>query len=237
MWRIGALGFNAVRVAFNFDTINQSAADKPYRMQCRDPGAAVLYASVTPPGGKTPSVPPPPFTGNVCNTGIPDDSVYGRFLWAVDYIASTGMHVLGKMDGERQGGREGERQGGRERERETEMKFLLFKEEVKTNLLLHSQTTFFFLRPLPPPPPPQNHPRHAPTTTFSVDFHNSGKADNVGDVGFGSPDSFVSQWEKLTKDLMAMPNVPGKLMIDIMNEPDAYNIRVRYDKDGFSFSF
>ena len=41
------------------------------------------------------------------------------------------------------------------------------------------------------------------------------------------PDSFVSQWEKLTKDLMAMPNVPGKLMIDIMNEPDAYNIRVR----------
>lgn len=24
-----------------------------------------------------------------------------------------------------------------------------------------------------------------------------------------------------------MPNVPGKLMIDIMNEPDAYNIRVR----------
>jgi hypothetical protein len=37
----------------------------------------------------------------------------------------------------------------------------------------------------------------------------------------------VSEWEKLTKDLMAMPNVPGKLMIDIMNEPDAYNIRVR----------
>lgn len=155
VWRIGALGFNSVRVAFNFETLNQGAADKPYRMQCRDPGAAVLYASVTPPGGKTPSVPPPPFTGNVCNNGIPDDTVYGRFLWAVDYIASTGMHVL-------------------------------------------------------------------------VDFHNSGKADNVGDIGFGSPDSFVSQWEKLTKDLMAMPNVPGKLMIDIMNEPDAYNIRVSF---------
>ena len=96
VWRIGALGFNSVRVAFNFETLNQGAADKPYRMQCRDPGAAALYASVTPPGGKTPTVPPPPFTGNVCNNGIPDDTVYGRFLWAVDYIASTGMHVLGK---------------------------------------------------------------------------------------------------------------------------------------------
>ena len=152
VWRIGALGFNSVRVAFNFDTLNQGAADKPYRMQCRDPGAAALYASVTPPGGKTPGVPPPPFTGGVCNNGIPDDTVYGRFLWAVDYIASTGMYVL-------------------------------------------------------------------------VDFHNSGKADNVGDIGFSNPDTFVDQWAKLTKDLMAMPNVPGKLMIDIINEPDAYNIR------------
>jgi hypothetical protein len=95
VWRIGALGFNSVRVAFNFETLNQGAAVKPYRMQCRDPGAAALYASVTPPGGKTPTVPPPPFTGNVCNNGIPDDTVYGRFLWAVDYIASTGMYVLG----------------------------------------------------------------------------------------------------------------------------------------------
>lgn len=93
------------------------------------------------------------------------------------------------------------------------------------SLFFFSHTEPSFSSPLPP---------SSPTTTTSspttVDFHNSGKADNVGDVGFGSPDSFVSQWEKLTRDLMAMPNVPGKLMIDIMNEPDAYNIRVRLER-------
>ena len=94
------------------------------------------------------------------------------------------------------------------------------------SLLARYEKTDHLLHPNPPQPPthPQP-PLHS--TPATVDFHNSGKADNVGDVGFGSPDSFVSEWEKLTKDLMAMPNVPGKLMIDIMNEPDAYNIRVR----------
>ena len=42
-------------------------------------------------------------------------------------------------------------------------------------------------------------PPYPPLYPHSVDFHNSGKADNVGDIGFGSPESFVSQWQKLTK--------------------------------------
>lgn len=153
VWRIKALGFNAIRVAFNFDTLDKPTGDKPYRMACRDAGAANLYASVTPPGGAPRGgLPPPPAVGGVCNADIPDDSVYRRFLWAVDYIASQNMYVL-------------------------------------------------------------------------VDWHNSGKADKVGDAGFVSPDDFINRWDRLVKDLLKQPNVPGKLMIDIMNEPDAYNLR------------
>lgn len=93
VWRMKALGFNAIRVAFNFDTLDKPTGDKPYRMACRDAGAAALYGSVTPPGGAGPTGggAPPSVANGVCNDGIPDDSVYRRFLWAVDYIASQNM--------------------------------------------------------------------------------------------------------------------------------------------------
>ena len=58
-----------------------------------------------------------------------------------------------------------------------------------------------------------------------VDFHNSGKANQVGDLAFRDVNSFINNWEKLVKDLNANPNVSGKLLIDLINEPDAYNIR------------
>jgi aryl-phospho-beta-D-glucosidase BglC (GH1 family) len=154
VWRMKALGFNAIRVAFNFDTLDKPTGDKPYRMACRDAGAGALFGSVTPPGGAGPTGggPPPSIPNGVCNDGIPDDSVYRRFLWACDYIASQDMYVL-------------------------------------------------------------------------VDWHNSGKADKVGDAGFVSPDDFINRWARLVADLQAMPHTPGKLMIDIMNEPDAYDLK------------
>ena len=43
VWRIGALGFNAVRVAFNFDTLNQGAADKPSRLLLRCHGFESIH--------------------------------------------------------------------------------------------------------------------------------------------------------------------------------------------------
>ena len=79
VWRIKALGFNAIRVAFNFNTLDKGVGDKPYRMGCRDAGAANLYASVTPPGGAPRGgVGAPPSVNGVCNDGIPDDSVDKR---------------------------------------------------------------------------------------------------------------------------------------------------------------
>ena len=151
VWRIKSLGFNAVRIGFNFDTLYQSGYDKPYNMNCAKASPGALVASVTPPGGQGWSG-QPPYVGGRCNEGIPEGSVYSRFLWAVDIIASQGMYVM-------------------------------------------------------------------------VDFHNSGKANQVGDLAFRDVASFINNWEKLTKDLNANPNVSGKLMIDLINEPDAYNIR------------
>jgi hypothetical protein len=79
VWRIKALGFNAIRVAFNFNTLDKPTGDKPYRMACRDAGPANLYASVTPPGGgPRAGLSAPPAVMGVCNDGIPDDSVYKR---------------------------------------------------------------------------------------------------------------------------------------------------------------
>ena len=151
VWRIKSLGFNAVRIGFNFDTLYQSGYDKPYNMRCNEASAGSLVASVTPPGGQGWSGSPPRIGGR-CNEGIPEDSVYSRFLWACDYIASQGMYVM-------------------------------------------------------------------------VDFHNSGKANQVGDLAFRDVESFINNWEKLVKDLKANPTVSGKLLIDLINEPDAYNIR------------
>ena len=151
VWRIKSLGFNAVRIGFNFDTLYQGAYDKPYNMNCAKASPGALVASVTPPGGQGWNG-QPPYVGGRCNEGIPDDSVYSRFLWAVDYIASQGLYVM-------------------------------------------------------------------------VDFHNSGKANQVGDLAFRDVDSFINNWEKLVKDLNANPTVSGKLLVDLINEPDAYNIR------------
>lgn len=151
VWRIKSLGFNAVRIGFNFDTLYQGAYDKPYNMNCAKASPGALVASVTPPGGQGWNG-QPPYVGGRCNEGIPDDSVYSRFLWAVDYIASQGLYVM-------------------------------------------------------------------------VDFHNSGKANQVGDLAFRDVESFIKNWEKLVKDLNANPTVSGKLLVDLINEPDAYNIR------------
>ena len=58
-----------------------------------------------------------------------------------------------------------------------------------------------------------------------VDFHNSGKGDQVGDIPFTNTADFASKWGQLAGDLAKQPNTAGKLMFDVINEPDGYGIR------------
>lgn len=58
-----------------------------------------------------------------------------------------------------------------------------------------------------------------------VDWHNSGKGNQVGDIAFTDATQFGNDWVQLVKDLKSQGSIPGKLMIDLINEPDAYAIR------------
>jgi hypothetical protein len=58
-----------------------------------------------------------------------------------------------------------------------------------------------------------------------VDWHNSGKGNQVGDIAFTDSTQFGNDWVQLVKDLKSQPNIPGRLLVDIINEPDAYAIR------------
>eukprot|EP00884_Botryococcus_braunii_P019883 jgi/Botrbrau1/6579/Bobra.0189s0006.1 len=151
-WRMKALGFNAVRLAFNFATLH-SGVKGTYQQDCKiaseDEVIASISKSGTSSGTKYSS---PPKVEGKCSADVPDDSVYNRFLYVANFMASQGFYVL-------------------------------------------------------------------------VDWHNSGKGNQVGDIAFSDATQFGNDWVQLVKDLKAQGSIPGKLMIDLINEPDAYAIR------------
>ncbi|CAL5224001.1 g6619 [Coccomyxa viridis] len=102
IYRMKMLGFNAIRLPFTFEALNQAPVD--YTEKCTVADAAVVEASVTPPkamaqgvyanGKPQPPQTPPPVSDGVCNDYLPNDSTYNRYVWVVRYFASQGFYVV-----------------------------------------------------------------------------------------------------------------------------------------------
>lgn len=56
------------------------------------------------------------------------------------------------------------------------------------------------------------------------DFHLKQAFKGEPDLSVYDPERFVDEWVALTKDLVAIPELKGKLLLDLVNEPDGYNL-------------
>ncbi|KAK9811812.1 hypothetical protein WJX72_010558 [[Myrmecia] bisecta] len=63
-----------------------------------------------------------------------------------------------------------------------------------------------------------------------LDFHNTAHSDHIGQVPFPDKQGFIDSWASLLRDLAVVPEVKGKLMVDLVNEPDQYGIRWERNK-------
>lgn len=98
VWRLKALGFNAVRLPFSFkDLAIQSPKSFAFDTG-KLPTANELVASVTPPGGMPQAYQPLPYpvqrNGTKCNDYLPSTSVFDRFVYVCNFFANNGFFVL-----------------------------------------------------------------------------------------------------------------------------------------------
>jgi aryl-phospho-beta-D-glucosidase BglC (GH1 family) len=96
--RMRALGFNAIRLPFSFKDFALKTKDWT-RQGCKIADAATFRSSVTPPGQTFPgknllSMPAPATINGTCNSYIPAQSTYERYLWVVHFLARNGFYVL-----------------------------------------------------------------------------------------------------------------------------------------------
>lgn len=99
--RLSLLGFNAVRLPFSFQDLN-NLPTRDWSGQWSCPSSADMVKGVVPPdrqakaGHKLPDLPDPPHrrSPNTCNDYLPSSSTYDRFCWVVHFFAHNGFFVL-----------------------------------------------------------------------------------------------------------------------------------------------
>eukprot|EP00884_Botryococcus_braunii_P018123 jgi/Botrbrau1/4995/Bobra.0396s0021.1 len=162
VYRMKMLGFNAIRLPFSFDDVN-GLGQPPINYQgvCAVPSTDAIKETLVPPsypqsagplaGTSLPSQAPPAVTGNMCNTALPNNSTYKRFVWVVRYLAQQGFYI-------------------------------------------------------------------------SLDYH-SNKWGGSGDQSVFNRRQWVANWVALLKNILALaPEAQGRLLIDLMNEPDGFDL-------------
>ncbi len=94
VWRNRQLGFNAVRLPFNFFYLDKELDD--YAVPCNVTSREELIAGVTPPNvstaGKRPFTEPPVIQDGTCNADMPD-TYLERLVWSICYLTSQDMYV------------------------------------------------------------------------------------------------------------------------------------------------
>lgn len=94
VWRNRQLGFNAVRLPFNFYYLDKPMED--YTVPCNVTSRDDLIAGVTPPNvstaGKRPYSEPPVIEDETCNADMPD-TYFERLVWSICYLTSQDMYV------------------------------------------------------------------------------------------------------------------------------------------------
>ncbi|CAL5222694.1 g5095 [Coccomyxa viridis] len=101
VWRMRLLGFNAVRLPFSFKVLFNYGPNY-ISTYCSAVGTAYLAQSTTAPGFSTPSNnPPQPPQGtprgtvsSSCNSDVPSQATYQRFLFVVRYLTANGFYVV-----------------------------------------------------------------------------------------------------------------------------------------------
>ena len=90
VWRQKLLGFNAVRLPFSFKDFDKTPRSFVHQ-SCSPPSAEVIGESVTPPGQASqvaaPALDnPPTYSGNTCNSYLPNGSTRDRFIWVARFF-------------------------------------------------------------------------------------------------------------------------------------------------------
>ncbi|KAK9809361.1 hypothetical protein WJX73_008925 [Symbiochloris irregularis] len=100
-YRISLLGYNSLRIPFSFQTLF-NLQPVSYTRSCTVTSTAAIVENATPPGvtftnyGSVPPIPAPPqgYGNGICNSYLPNDSVYTRFLYVIRYFAKQGFYVI-----------------------------------------------------------------------------------------------------------------------------------------------
>mmetsp|Transcript_13633 Transcript_13633/g.41196 ORF Transcript_13633/g.41196 Transcript_13633/m.41196 type:complete len:948 (-) Transcript_13633:1152-3995(-) len=98
MRRHRLLGFNAIRLPFSMKDLF-TGTPRNFNSSCTITSDASLQAATTHPGITVPTVGvklgyEPTVPTNTCNYAMPNDSVFNRFLWFINFLARNGWYVL-----------------------------------------------------------------------------------------------------------------------------------------------
>ncbi|KAK9811067.1 hypothetical protein WJX73_010697 [Symbiochloris irregularis] len=99
MYRIQLLGFNCFRVPFSFQTLFNQAPFTWANANCTPISSAGIRANTLQPGYTSnnplpPQAKPEGNNATICNEKLPNDSVYKRFLYIVQFMAYNNFYVL-----------------------------------------------------------------------------------------------------------------------------------------------
>lgn len=164
VYRQKQLGFNSIRLAFTFDSkLGFRSPVINYTAKCTVPSTQAIKGTLTPnssvyssyivPSGWAPTNDTPTVQNSVCNSDVPNNATYDRFIWMCNYYISQGFYV-------------------------------------------------------------------------NLDYHSNMNQD-VGALrneSFANQTAWISNWASLLTDLTKTPANKGKILVDLINEPDGYNL-------------
>lgn len=102
VYRIKLLGFNAIRLPFSFNDL-YGKSPKWLNTKCTSVPPDAIAAQTRPPivSAAAAGTPPPPrdafavsSPSGTCNSYMPQQNTFDRFLWTVDYLARNGFYVM-----------------------------------------------------------------------------------------------------------------------------------------------
>ena len=99
VYRQQLLGFNTIRIPFNFQNLFEGALPQSWTGPCKTDSTEVVAKATTDPSVAAQSNPPAarsaaPIVSGVCNSFLPSNTIIDRYLYVVRYYAQNGFYVI-----------------------------------------------------------------------------------------------------------------------------------------------
>ena len=99
VYRLKLLGFNAVRLPFSFENLFGGVPPKSFTQSCNTLTQSAIVTATTDPSvtasGQPPLLSNPSTqTPGICNSDLPNSSVFDRFLYVIRFFARNGLYVM-----------------------------------------------------------------------------------------------------------------------------------------------